>query len=321
MAEKIVNAMRKPFPLRDRVAQVTASVGLAVFPEDGEDADTLMKNAAAGARERARERRQPLPVLGPDPQARPGVDPLELEVGLRAALSRGQMSLNGVPAQPGTLFYQPFYALATGKVAGVEALLRWQHPHLGLVFPQDFLSKSDFAGLILAIGPWILRTACLQARSWQRRHRGLRLAVNLSTPEMLRHDLVEQVEDALEGSGLAARSLQVEIPESHVMRDLPRFGQDPSGPQGPWGSRSCSGPLRRGLLLAEPARRAPRGRGEARPRLPEERDGSSRRCGRSSPRWSRSRAASDSGCSPRGSRTRPSSPCCAGCAATRSRAS
>ena len=151
-----------------------------------------------------------------------GVDPLELEVGLRAALSRGQMFINGVPAQPGTLFYQPFYSLATGRVAGVEALLRWQHPHLGLVFPQDFLSKSDFAGLILAIGPWIMRTACLQARAWQRRHRGLRLAVNLSTPEMLRHDLVEQIEDALEESGLAPRLLQVEITESHVMRDLPR---------------------------------------------------------------------------------------------------
>jgi diguanylate cyclase (GGDEF)-like protein/PAS domain S-box-containing protein len=224
VSEKVVAVLRKPFPLRERVVQITASVGLAVFPEDGEDADTLMKNAeralqaahgAGGDRYQA----------SPGPAAAPGVDQLELEVGLRAALSRGQMFINGVPAQPGTLFYQPFYSLATGKVTGMEALLRWQHPHLGLVFPQDFLSKSDFAGLILAIGPWILRTACLQARAWQRRHRGLRLAVNLSTPEMLRHDLVEQVEDALEESGLAPRMLQIEIPESHVMRDLPRAGK------------------------------------------------------------------------------------------------
>jgi diguanylate cyclase (GGDEF)-like protein/PAS domain S-box-containing protein len=221
VSEKIVGALRKPFPLRERVAKVTASAGLAVFPEDGEDAETLLKNAERALQSAVRaggDRYQATP--GPAP--RPGVDQFELEVGLRAALSRGQMYVNGVPAQPGTLFYQPFYSLATGKVAGVEALLRWQHPHLGLVFPQDFLSKSDFAGLILAIGPWILRTACLQARTWQRRHRGLRLAVNLSTPEMLRHDLVEQVEDALQESGLMARALQVEIPESHVMRDLPR---------------------------------------------------------------------------------------------------
>jgi diguanylate cyclase (GGDEF)-like protein/PAS domain S-box-containing protein len=221
VADKVAGALRKPFPLRDRVAQVTASVGLAVFPEDGEDADTLLKNAQralAAAQVAGGDRVH----ASPGPAARPGVDPLELEVGLRAALSRGQMYINGMPPQPGTLFYQPFYSLATGKVAGVEALLRWQHPHLGLVFPQDFLSRSDFAGLILAIGPWILRTACLQARAWQRRLRGLRLAVNLSTPEMLRHDLVEQVEDALEESGIAPRLVQVEIPESHVMRDLPR---------------------------------------------------------------------------------------------------
>jgi diguanylate cyclase (GGDEF)-like protein/PAS domain S-box-containing protein len=221
VAEKVASALRKPFPLRDRVAKVTASVGLAVFPEDGEDGETLIKSAER-ALQAARSAGGDRVHSSPGPAARPGVDPLDLEVGLRAALSRGQMYINGVPAQPGTLFYQPFYSLATGKVAGVEALLRWQHPHLGLVFPQDFLSKSDFAGLILAIGPWILRTACLQARAWQRRHRGLRLAVNLSTPEMLRHDLVAQVEDAIEESGLAPRHLQIEIPESHVMRDLPR---------------------------------------------------------------------------------------------------
>jgi diguanylate cyclase (GGDEF)-like protein/PAS domain S-box-containing protein len=221
VAEKIVSSLRKPFALRDRVAQVTASVGLAVFPEDGEDGDTLLKNAQRALRA-AHEGGGDRVHASPGPVAPPGVDPLELEVGLQAALSRGQMYINGMPAQPGTLFYQPFYSLATGKVTGVEALLRWQHPHLGLVFPQDFLSKSDFAGLILAIGPWILRTACLQARAWQRRQRGLRLAVNLSTPELLRHDLAAQIEEALEESGLAPRALQLEIPESHVMRDLPR---------------------------------------------------------------------------------------------------
>ena len=104
----------------------------------------------------------------------------------------------------------------------MEALLRWQHPQLGLVFPQDFLSRSDFTGLILAIGPWILRAACLQARAWQRRHRSLRLAVNLSGAEMLSPDLVEHVEAALDETGLAPRALQMEIPESHVMEDVPR---------------------------------------------------------------------------------------------------
>jgi diguanylate cyclase (GGDEF)-like protein/PAS domain S-box-containing protein len=222
VAEKVLGSLRKPFPIRDRVIQLTASVGVSVFPEDGDDAVSLLRSAEqalAAARAAGGDRYQ----APPGPPARAGVDPLELEVGLRAALGRGQMAINGMPAQPGTLYYQPFYSLSTGRVCGVEALLRWQHPHLGIVFPQDFLSKADFAGLILAIGPWILRTACLQARTWQRRYRGLRLAINLSPPEMLRHDLAEQVRGALDESGLPPRLLQVEVQESHVMRDLPRW--------------------------------------------------------------------------------------------------
>jgi diguanylate cyclase (GGDEF)-like protein/PAS domain S-box-containing protein len=221
IADKVLRSMRKPFPLRDRVEQLTASVGVAVFPEDGEDSEALLA-ASEGAMQKARDGggdRSESPASAPEAA---GVDPLELEVGLRAALGRGQMSLNGVPAQPGILHYQPLYALSSGRLLGFEALLRWQHPHLGLVFPQDFLSRSDFAGLILAIGPWILRTACLQVRTWQRRHRNLRLAVNLSAPEMLRHDLAEQVRSALEETGFPPRLLQVEVPESHVMQDVPR---------------------------------------------------------------------------------------------------
>jgi len=221
IADKVVQSVRRPFPLRDRVGHATASVGVAVFPDDGEDAPGLVRAAEAALRKAG--------ALGGDrfeprigPKEEPGLDAMELEAGLRAALGRGGMFINGVPARPGVLFYQPFYSLSTGKLAGVEALLRWQHPQLGLVFPQDFLSKSDFAGLILAIGPWILRAACLQAKAWQRQKRGLRLAVNLAGPEMLRHDLAEQVQAALDETGLAPKALQIEVNESHVMEDVPR---------------------------------------------------------------------------------------------------
>jgi diguanylate cyclase (GGDEF)-like protein len=221
IAEKMVRSLRRPFPLRDRVGRVTASVGYAVFPDDGGDVDSLISSAEDGLR-RAQgaggDRVEPLS----GPMEEPALDALELEVGLRAALGRGNMSLNGAASQPGILHYQPFYSLASSRVTGVEALLRWQHPQLGLVFPQDFLSRSDFTGLILAIGPWILRAACLQVRSWQRRHRSLRLAVNLSGAEMQRHDLAEQVKAALDETGLAPRALQIEVPESHVMEDVPR---------------------------------------------------------------------------------------------------
>jgi diguanylate cyclase (GGDEF)-like protein/PAS domain S-box-containing protein len=225
VAEKVLKALRKPFPLRERAVRLTASVGVSVFPEDGDDAQALLLNAES-AMLRARDAGGDNYQRHSGHAAPPALDPLELEVGLRAGLTRGEMSLDGAPAEPGILHYQPFYNLASGRVAGVEALLRWQHPHLGLVFPQEFLSKADFAGLILSIGPWILRTACAQARAWQRLgHRGLRLAVNLSPPEMKQRDLVERVREALAESGLSPRFLQIEVPESYAMLDLERSAE------------------------------------------------------------------------------------------------
>ena len=225
IAEKVLRSLRKPFPLRERVAQVTASLGISVFPEDGDDGDLLLRQAEQAMRQ-ARAAGGDRAELHAAASVPPGIDPLELEVGLRAAIGRGKMSLDGASAQPGVLHYQTIHAVGTGRVVGVEALLRWQHPQLGLVFPQEFLSKADFAGLILAIGPWILRTAAAQVRAWQRRgDRDLRLAVNLSGPEMLRHDLVEQVRESLEEGGFLPRLLQVEVPESHVMQDPERAGR------------------------------------------------------------------------------------------------
>jgi EAL domain-containing protein (putative c-di-GMP-specific phosphodiesterase class I) len=132
------------------------------------------------------------------------------------------MALDPTPPPAGVLHYQPIHALATKRIVGVEALLRWQHPQMGLVFPQNFLSRSDFTGLILAIGPWILRTAAVQAREWQRRQRTLRLAVNLSPPELMKKTLPDEVKAILEETGLPPRQLQLEVPEGHVVSDLPR---------------------------------------------------------------------------------------------------
>jgi EAL domain-containing protein (putative c-di-GMP-specific phosphodiesterase class I) len=132
------------------------------------------------------------------------------------------MALAGPPTPAGVLHYQPIFALSPRRLVGVEALLRWQHPQLGLVFPQSFLAKSDFTGLILAIGPWILRTAAVQVREWQRRQGTLRLAVNLAPPELVKKTLPDEVKAALEETGLPARLLQLEVPEGHVVSDLPR---------------------------------------------------------------------------------------------------
>jgi diguanylate cyclase (GGDEF)-like protein/PAS domain S-box-containing protein len=221
IAEKVLRALRKPFPLADGTIPLTASVGVAIFPEDGEDAPALLASAEQSARTALEKGGDRLESSVP-PALDDGYDALELESGLRAALAGGTMALNGSPTPAGVLHFQPIFALAPRRVVGVEALLRWQHPQMGLVFPQSFLSRSDFTGLILAIGPWILRTAAVQVREWQRRQRTLRLAVNLSPPELMKRTLPDEVKAALDETGLPARHLQLEVPEGHVVSDLPR---------------------------------------------------------------------------------------------------
>ncbi len=221
IGEKVLRALRKPFPLTDGAVPLTASVGIAVFPEDGEDAPALLASAEQSSLRAHAAGGDRLESSVPPP-VEEGVDALELEAGLRAALAGGTMKLSSSPPPAGVLHYQPIHALGTRRIVGVEALLRWQHPQMGLVFPQSFLSRSDFTGLILAIGPWILRTAAVQAREWQKGHRTLRVAVNLSPPELMKKSLPDDVRAVLEETGLPARQLQLEVPEGHVVSDLPR---------------------------------------------------------------------------------------------------
>src|SRR5262249_18613150 len=137
-----------------------------------------------------------------------------LEDDLRAALDRQEL----------TLHYQPCLQLATGRVVGVEALLRWLRPSLGAMPPKDFMALAEFSGVMLAVGPWVLETACRQARAWQRRGTAkLRLMVNLSAHELQQPGFVVHVEKALAASGLAPDALHLEIPEGYAMQDLARM--------------------------------------------------------------------------------------------------
>jgi diguanylate cyclase (GGDEF)-like protein/PAS domain S-box-containing protein len=220
IADKVLTSLRKHFPLPDKVVSVTASLGVSVFPEDGEDAPALLSAAEAGARRARDAGGDRLEVCAPA-ALEAGYDPLELEAGLRA-IGSGRLDLGHAPSAAGVLYYQPIYEIATSNVVAAEALLRWQHPQLGLVFPESFLSRSDFTGLILNIGPWILRTAAVQARDWQRGRPKLRIAVNLSPPELMTRTLPQTVRAALEETGLPPRLLQLEVPEGHVVSSLPK---------------------------------------------------------------------------------------------------
>ncbi len=212
ISQKLVEMLRRPFPIDGHAVRVTASGGISLYPEDGEEAEALLKNADT-AMYRAKERGRDNFQLFSPAMAEKALERRALEESLRRALDREEM----------TLHYQPCLELATGRVVGMEALLRWQRPELGLLEPKDFIALADFTGVMLSVGPWVLETACRQARGWQRRgSRGLRVMVNLSAHELQQPELVVHVERALAASGLEPDALHLEIPEGYAMRDLDR---------------------------------------------------------------------------------------------------
>jgi EAL domain-containing protein (putative c-di-GMP-specific phosphodiesterase class I) len=193
--------------------RVTASGGVSLYPEDGEDAEALLRKADT-AMYRAKERGRDNFQLFSPAMAERAVERRALEESLRQALERREM----------TLHYQPCLELATGRLVGFEALLRWRRPDLGLVLPKDFIALADFTGAMLAVGPWVLETACREAREWGRQAPSAapRVMVNLSAHELQQEDLVAQVGRALEVSGLAPDALHLEIPEGYAMQDVER---------------------------------------------------------------------------------------------------
>jgi diguanylate cyclase (GGDEF)-like protein/PAS domain S-box-containing protein len=212
ISQKLMEALRQPFRIDGHDVRVTASGGISLYPEDGEGAETLLKSADT-AMYRAKERGRDNFQLFSPAMAEKALERRSLEANLRQALERREMMV----------YYQPCLALATGRVVGVEALLRWQRPELGLVMPKDFIALADFTGLMLSVGPWVVETACRQAWEWRRRgSRDLRVMVNLSAYELQHDDLVVKVERALAASGLEPDALHLEVPEGYAMQNLDR---------------------------------------------------------------------------------------------------
>jgi diguanylate cyclase (GGDEF)-like protein len=211
-AYKVREALRRPVSVEGHELVVTASIGISLYPHDGEDAETLVKHADI-AMYRAKEQGRDHHAFYLAPMGSAASERLSLESGLWRALSRGEL----------TLHYQPILELATGKITAVEALLRWRHPDHGLVWPEDFIPVAEATGLIHPITDWVLKTVCDQARKWQHSgHTHLTVAVNLAPRELGRSDLVDQVGRCLEESGLPARLLELEITESSAIQDAER---------------------------------------------------------------------------------------------------
>lgn len=208
VAHRIRELMRRPFMLDGREVVLTASIGIAVYPDDGEDASSLLKHADTAmyhAKDNGRDNCQFYSAsLTQRVQHR-----LNLESNLRHALVRNEFSL----------VYQPQFDLALGRIQSVEALIRWNHPEQGVISPMDFVPMAEENGLIVPIGEWVLRTACTDAARWQQEGHGLRVAVNLSPMQFKDSELVRTVLEILGETGLAPQLLELEITEGAVMED------------------------------------------------------------------------------------------------------
>ena len=209
VAERLTKPLIASTPLANRSLAVTASVGIAVYPTDSQDDDALLRHASIamnGAR-----RRGPGHYAFYDEAMHAGVqNRLKLESLLQTALARNEFSLH----------YQPQFDLSTGKISGIEALLRWNNSELGPIKPDEFIPIAEEIGVILPIGEWVLRTACRQARAWQQN--GLpemRIGVNVSCLQFTQPNFVALVADVLKETGLGPRTLELEITESLLMRN------------------------------------------------------------------------------------------------------
>ena len=209
---RLLQAVAQPLAIDGQEFLPTCSVGVAAYPADGEDPDMLIKNAHI-AMYRAKEAggnalRFYMPAMNEHI-----VERQQIERDLRNALEREEFEL----------FYQPQVDLRSGKVAGMEALLRWRHPKLGMVPPARFIGLAEETGLIVPIGAWVVRTACRQNRAWQQAGFGnLRVAVNVSARQFAQAELVQSIADALQETGLDPRCLDIELTESLVMADVER---------------------------------------------------------------------------------------------------
>jgi diguanylate cyclase (GGDEF)-like protein len=209
VADRVLDALRKPFVVDGHEVTATASIGIAVFPHNGEDAETLLRNADTAmywAKDRGRNNCQFYAKSMNDAAKRK----LDLEHRLRRALECHEFSL----------YYQPLRDARSGALTGAEALLRWEEPELGPVSPVEFVPVAEETGLIVPLGEWVLRTACAQSQAWQAAgYRPIRMAVNLSGRQIRQPTLVDMVARVLQESGLSPAQLELEITESTIMQD------------------------------------------------------------------------------------------------------
>ncbi len=207
LARRILSTLTPPVPLGTHEVFITASIGIAIYPIDGEDVETLLTHADTAMYEAKSQGGNGYQIFSRTMNAT-AMQRLTLETDLRRALEREELVLH----------YQPIVRADTGAITGAEALVRWQHPSLGLLLPSEFIPIAEENGLIVPLGEWVLQTACVQNRAWQDAgFAPLRIAVNLSSRQIRQGTLVTMVRAALEAAGLEPHWLGLELTESVLM--------------------------------------------------------------------------------------------------------
>jgi diguanylate cyclase (GGDEF)-like protein/PAS domain S-box-containing protein len=208
MAHRMLDVVSRAHSIDERDLHVTTSIGVSVYPEDGQDAEALIKNADTAMYQAKENGRQSFQFFKPAMYTR-AVERHSIEEGLRRALDRDEFALH----------YQPIINLASGELTGAEALLRWEHPTRGLLLPGHFIPVAEDCGLIVPIGKWVLRQACEQARAWA--NAGLpdtTMAVNVSAMEFADENFLNGLFSVLSATGIEPRLLQLELTESVLMK-------------------------------------------------------------------------------------------------------
>jgi diguanylate cyclase (GGDEF)-like protein len=208
IAVKILKSFEPTFTVEGHELGIGGSIGICTYPRDGQDAATLLSNADIAMYRAKEEGRGRLCFYSADLNQL-SEERLALEAGLRRALERNEIEV----------FYQPKISLSTGRVTGVEALIRWRHPKLGLLMPDKFIGLAEESGAIIPIGYWTLKRVCERARKWIDQGTPLKVAVNLSAVQFHQPELVAELAAILKATGLPSSMLELEITESMVMKD------------------------------------------------------------------------------------------------------
>ncbi len=207
IAGKICDALSQPFVFLQQKMFVTTSIGISVFPQDGEDTSALMKHADS-AMFRAKEKRNSYCFY---------VEGMEDEIARRMEIERELR--HAIEGNELVLYYQPKIDLVSGEMMGAEALIRWQHPRHGLISPDMFIPMAEESGLINQISEWVLTQACLQLKSWEKEGHNLQMAVNLSSKDIQLDDFKDKMQQLVEQHQIRPKTLELEITESTLMEN------------------------------------------------------------------------------------------------------